>query len=96
VRPRFDRQPKAQVTSLHRQTNYRMGRERRRDLDTLTTAALAAAKELNASREQKELNASREQKSEVIILPDIGSARLSLHDMRSAGAHSNVGLPSVV
>jgi hypothetical protein len=58
-----------------------------RDLDSLTTAALAAAKELNASREQK---------SEVIILPDIGSARLSLHDMRSAGAHSNVGLPSVV
>jgi hypothetical protein len=57
-----------------------------RDLDTLTTAALAAAKELNARRT----------KSEVIILPDIGGARLSLHDMRSAGAHSNVGLPSVV
>jgi hypothetical protein len=58
-----------------------------RDLDSLTTAALAAAKELNASRGQK---------SEVIRLPDIGGARLSPHDMRSSGAHSNVGLPSVV
>jgi dihydroxyacetone kinase DhaKLM complex PTS-EIIA-like component DhaM len=88
VRPRFDRQSKAQVTSLHRQTNYiECASNGNRDLDSLTTAALAAAEELNASREQK---------SEVIILPDIGSARLSLHDMRSAGAHSNVGLPSVV